>query len=66
MTRDQFDATFAATLSNTEGFTQPQITALNDLIYAQVGGLNPDDRWTRDSVQHAFETYACDHRVVQA
>ena len=66
MTRDQFDAAFAATPSNTEGLSPPQMAALNALTYELVEDLDAEDRWTYASVQRAFETYAHHHRVVQA
>ena len=36
MTRDQFDARFAATQENTEGYTDAQLAAINDAVFALI------------------------------
>jgi hypothetical protein len=53
MTRNEFDARFAATQDTTEGYTDEQLTALNDAVFAEVCDLDPTP-W-RDDVSETVQ-----------
>lgn len=42
MTRAQFDARYAATQDNTEGFTAQELAEINDEVFAAVADLDVD------------------------
>jgi len=55
MTRDDFDRLYACRTYNTEGYTQRQLDALNDLAFETVADLDPDERSTQSLVYFTLE-----------
>lgn len=43
MTRDQFDARYASTQENTEGYTDAELRRINDEVFAAVADLDVHD-----------------------
>lgn len=56
MNRAQFDQTFAATIENTEGFTQAQLNKLNELVFDSIRTLFPFAN--RGLVEELFDLYS--------
>ena len=54
MTRQEFDARYAATQSDTEGFTDEQLTRINDAVFAEVAAMDIDDDRTDSHVKNMF------------
>lgn len=54
MTRNEFNAHFAATMNTTEGFTQDELDEINDAVFNEVCELNWDDPDTDGYVQNMF------------
>jgi hypothetical protein len=55
MTRQEFDRRFAATPSNTEGFSDEQLARLNDAVFAQVSDLDIDGEFTDSHVKNVSD-----------
>jgi len=54
MTRTEFDARFAATEQNTEGYSASALAEINDAVFARVAGLDLDDESLSDEVKNGF------------
>ena len=66
MTRDEFNANFAARMDNTEGYTQGQLDALNGLAFEQVADLDLNHGATWALVDFALERACVHYDVVTA
>lgn len=55
MTRKEFDAQFAATSSNTEGFTAAQLQELNDAVFLRVCDIDAASSEVWQAVKSAFD-----------
>lgn len=55
MTRTEFDRNFAATRSNTEGFSDAALSTINDAVFATVAELDLDDAITFSHVRNMFD-----------
>lgn len=66
MTRDEFNANFAARMDNTEGYTQGQLDALNALAFEAVEDCDLDDRSTQSIALFALERASVHYDVVTA
>lgn len=54
MTRQEFDATFAANQDTTEGFSDSDLRAVNDAVFAEVAEMDVDGDITQDHVKNMF------------
>ena len=66
MTRDEFNANFAARMDNTEGYTQGQLDALNALAFEAVEDCDLDHGATWVLVEFALERACVHYDVVTA
>ena len=68
MTRTEFNATFAATKNNTEGFTQAQLDRLNGLVFERVSDMEADARngAVKSTVDHWFSALSASYHVAEA
>jgi hypothetical protein len=66
MTRDEFNANFAARMDNTEGYTQGQLDAINCLAFEQVSDLDLDHGATWAIVNFALERASVHYDVATA
>lgn len=55
LTRTEYDRRFAATQDTTEGFTDAQLDAINNAVFAEVEGLDLLALDTADEVQNTMD-----------
>jgi hypothetical protein len=58
MTRQEFDENLAATQDTTEGYTNVQLSEINDTVFEQVRELDIEaasDMWEKSRIDHMFE-----------
>ena len=66
MTRNEFNAKFAATSDNTEGYSDTQLQHLNDLVFENVQDLDTADDITQSHVQNMFARHCADFSVAES
>jgi hypothetical protein len=65
MTRTEFDNYYAASMNNTEGFNENQLTTLNNLVFEKVTEFDIDHEHTFDIIQHIFGQMCCNLLVLE-
>jgi hypothetical protein len=55
MTRSDFDHLFAASQATTNGFSDAELRAINDAVFAAVQHMDVEDRATEDVVKFRFD-----------
>lgn len=55
MTRDQFDARYAATQETTQGYTDDELDEINAEVFAAVEEIDADDEDASQWVKSAFD-----------
>jgi hypothetical protein len=54
MTRQEFDRRFAATLDNTEGYSEAALAEINDAVFARVADLDVTSDLADNEAKNAF------------